>query len=103
MSSESLGLTVLAIKADELPAWVETQGRLAECLNLPAHTADCVGRVAVERKVVVLIDQLDTLAGLVDLRSGRLRVLLDLIDTLADRPNVHLVCSCREFEYNHDG
>ena len=43
------------------------------------------------------------MADLADLRSERLHVLLNLIDKLAGHPRVHVICSCREFEYLHDG
>ena len=33
----------------------------------------------------------------------RLHVLLNLVQRVGGRPNVHVVCSCREFEHRHDG
>ena len=64
------GTACLGIKADTLNANVDSLGKLAERLQLPATVADCVTAIAAEEKVVVLIDQLDALADLVDLRSG---------------------------------
>src|SRR5690606_8469980 len=52
--------------------------------------------------VVLIIDQLDALAGYVDLRTGRLSALLNLVRKLGMRRNVHIVLSARTFEYNHD-
>ena len=94
------GMAVLAIKADQLRSAVDSAAKLAERLDLPVLTDQAVLAVG---PVVVLLDQLDALADLADLRSERLHVLLNLIDKLAGHPGVHVVCSCREFEYQHDG
>ncbi|QDU12456.1 ATPase family associated with various cellular activities (AAA) [Gimesia maris] len=96
------GFACLGIKADTLDVNVDTLGKLAERLQLPATVADCVMTIAQEHKVVVLIDQLDALADLVDLRSERLNVLLNLIHQLAETSNVYIIASSREFEFNHD-
>jgi hypothetical protein len=61
-----------------------------------------VWSLAASEKVVLPLDQLDALAALVDLPSGRLNVLLNLVREVDDLPNVHIVCSCREFEHRHD-
>jgi hypothetical protein len=96
------GQTLLALKADTLSTGVDSLGKLSEELHLPALVTDCILALAASGKVLVLIDQLDALADLVDLRSERLNVLLNLIKQLSDQPNVHVVCSCREFEHGHD-
>jgi hypothetical protein len=96
------GQPVLAIKADTLGTGVDSLGKLSEELHLPALVAGCVRALAACGKVVVLVDQLDALADLVDLRSERLNVLLTLIKQLSNQPNVHVICSCRVFEHGHD-
>ena len=96
------GATVLAIKADILGEEVKDAATLAAFLNLPASVGEHVRRLAASQKVVLLLDQLDALAALVDLRSGRLNVLLNLIREVDELPNIHIVCSCREFEHRHD-
>ena len=97
-----LGYPVLGIKADKLEHSVNSPARLAQQLRLPALPDACVRFLATGERVVVLIDQLDALADLVDLRSERLNVLLDLVRRLHGLPNVHIVCSCRQFEFRHD-
>ncbi|MDB5308651.1 MAG: hypothetical protein JWO38_2853 [Gemmataceae bacterium] len=97
------GFSVLAIKADQLWRSIDSPAKLAERLTLPAPTDQAVLAVADVEPVVVLLDQLDALADLADLKSDRLHVLLNLIHGLAGQPGVHVVCSCREFEYQHDG
>ena len=96
------GASVLAIKADAIDPAVKTLADLTGDLKLPLDVLECIRRVAATREVVVLIDQLDALASIVDLRSERLNVLLDLILELSDEKNVRVVCSCRSFEYRHD-
>jgi len=58
--------------------------------------------VAAEISHKLQIDQLDALAGYVDLRTGRLSVLLNLVRALGNKRNVHIVLSARRFEYEHD-
>lgn len=99
---EAKAIAFLGIKADLLDVNVDSLGKLTERLQLPATLVDCVRAMAREEKVVVLIDQLDALADLVDLRSVRLNVLLDLVNQLADIPNVFVIASSRTFEFNHD-
>jgi hypothetical protein len=96
------GVTVLAIKADNLGEEVKDAATLAAALGLPAPVGEHVRSLAASEKIVLLLDQLDALAALVDLRSGRLNVLLNLVREVDELPNVHIVCSCREFEHRHD-
>lgn len=95
-------IPVLALKADRLDLVISDLATLSEQLLLPADVVDCVDALARNGRVVVLIDQLDALADLVDLRSGRLNALLQLIKRLSGRLNVHVVASCRAFEHGHD-
>ncbi|OYP35052.1 hypothetical protein CGZ80_13695 [Rhodopirellula sp. MGV] len=96
------GYVVLSIKADTLPTNVDTTSRLSDHLHLPASIQKCINLVRPEKKCVVLIDQLDALSDLVDLKSERLGVLLELISTLDGTPKVHIVASSRLFEFRRD-
>ena len=87
------GISCLAIKADTLDINVDSIGKLSERLNLPATVDACITALAASEKVVVLIDQLDALSDLVDLRSERLNVLLELINRLSFVPNVCVIAS----------
>lgn len=102
ISLRESGVACLAIKADTLDVHVDTLGKLAERLDFSGTVADCVKTLAATEKVVVLIDQLDAVADLVDLRSDRLNVLLNLIHELAETPNVYVIASSRTFEFAHD-
>jgi hypothetical protein len=96
------GYTVIAIKADQLPVSVRDDKTLGKSLGLEASAARTILRLAVDQKVVVLVDQLDSVADLVDLKTERLNALIDLVHALANHPNVHVVCSSRIFEFHHD-
>ena len=96
------GHFLLAIKADMVPAEIHTQKQLSEWLALPVIVESCIRELAREHKVILLIDQLDALCTLVDIRTERLSVLIDLANKLNTIPNVHTILSCRDFEFNYD-
>lgn len=95
------GYDLAAIKADLLPLSVDTPEAFAQWLNLPDLFDQCISRLSIDNSVVLLIDQLDALCDLIDLHTERLTVLLDTVANLP-RENVHLVLSCRDFEFRHD-
>jgi hypothetical protein len=93
---------VLAIKADILDPEVADEAGLQRQLMLGEAPSALLSRLANSGPVVLIIDQLDALAGFVDLRTGRLNVLLHLIRRLGGRKNVHILLSARTFEFHHD-
>ena len=99
---EQLKWPILAIKADQLPQEVATEEQLAEHLGLPSRPSELIIRLAKLRPVVLVIDQLDALAGHLDLRLGRLNVLMNLVRRLGEVDNVNIVLSSRTFEFEHD-
>jgi hypothetical protein len=101
-ASDHGAAAVLAIKADRLPAAVNSRSELASYLRLPADADTCVRIIARDQPVLLLLDQLDALAELLDLRSERLNVLLELMESLRDVENVHVVASCRTFDRQYD-
>lgn len=96
------GCTVFAVKADFLSTEVRTEDDWQRELQLPASPSNLILQLAVLQPVYVVIDQLDALANQLDLRSGRLNVLLNLVRRIGGVPNVHLLLSARTFEFNHD-
>ena len=96
------GVVLLALKADQLPADVETLGDLDRWIDTPVPLVEALQRLARERQVVLLIDQLDALADLMDQRSHRLSALLRLVNAVAKVRNLQVLLSCREFEYRND-
>ncbi len=96
------GATVFALKSDFLSTEVRTETDLQRELQLPAPPSDLILLLAAMQPVYVFIDQLDALASQLDLRSGRLNVLLNLVRRIGGVPNVHVLLSARTFEFNHD-
>lgn len=92
----------LAIKADLLAPSVATEEDLRAHCNLPLLPSEMLTALSATKPVVLIIDQLDALAGYLDLRTGRLSVLLNLVRRLASKPNINIVLSARTFEFEHD-
>lgn len=96
-------MPVIAIKADKVPNSVDDRAKLQKYLNLPADLISSVEALVLTRgKVLIIVDQLDALSDLVDLKSERLNVLLDFIQDVSKIEGVHIICSSRWFEYRHD-
>lgn len=96
------GSTIFALKADFLSIKVRTETDLQDELGLTALPSELILRLAALQPVYVFIDQLDALASQLDLQSGRLNVLLNLVRRVGGMPNVHILLSARTFEFNHD-
>jgi SpoVK/Ycf46/Vps4 family AAA+-type ATPase len=99
---ERTGTLLLALKTDQLPQNVERLGDLDAFLDLQIPLVDTILELARRERVVLLIDQLDALASLMDQRTNRLHVVLRLIHRLKGTTNVHLVISCRQFDFQYD-
>lgn len=93
---------LIALKADAMSNTYDTLEKLQVALGLPVPLIELIKSRTVEKKVFVLIDQVDVLADLSDLHGGRLNVILNLVRRLAGAQNVHVICSCRLFEAEHD-
>ena len=96
------GVALLALKADLLPPDLGTLSALDDYLGTPASVAECLKELAASRTVVFLIDQLDAVSELMVLRTSRLTVLLSLINRLRGIENLHILLSCRSFEFEYD-
>ncbi len=92
---------LLAIKADDLSNTVNTIEDLQQDIQISRHPKEAVKAIANTEKVILLIDQLDAISELLDRQPGRLNILLSLIQSLSDTQNVHIVATCREFEFRH--
>ena len=97
-----IGWPVLAIKSDLLHADISTEEELQTHLALDAPPSDLLQRLARFQRVLLILDQLDGLAGYLDLRTARLSVLLSFVRRLGGIDNVHIVLSSRTFEFEHD-
>ena len=96
------GWPVLAIKADMLDADASGESELQEHLGLDAKPSDFLEQLAETKPVLLVLDQVDALAGYIDLRTARLSILLNLVRRLGRTDNIHIVISSRTFEFHHD-
>ena len=96
------GWPVLAIKADLIDAEVSNEGELGEFLGLTGKPSSILRDLAAFGPVLLIIDQLDALAGYLDVKTARLSILLNLVRRLGRLENVHVVLSSRVFEFQHD-
>ena len=96
------GWPVLAIKADMLDADISGESELQEHLGLDAKPSDFLEQLAETVPVLLILDQVDALAGHIDLRTARLSVLLNLVRRLGRTHNTHIVVASRTFEFQHD-
>lgn len=97
------GYALLAIKADYLGNQVNSLEDLKhdDQLHLSTDLLYAIKSVANKERVILLVDQLDAVSELLDRQPGRLNVLLNLIQSLAGTKNIHIVATCREFEFRH--
>lgn len=96
------GLTVFAIKADLLDVSVMNEADLQRCLDLPEAPSVMLQRLSEHGPVILIIDQLDALASYLDMQTGRLSTLINLVRRVGKTKNIHTVLSSRTFEFNHD-
>jgi hypothetical protein len=100
------GVGFLAIKADLLPVAVTDLRSLARELGLRGSIESEIGKLLRAGPAVLLIDQLDAVSDVMDRKSERMRVLLELaaLHRVAegDGPPLHVLVSSRPFEAKHD-
>ena len=97
------GLPLLAIKADMFPHDVSFDEWGRTVIGYDLTFFDVVQAISANEELVVLIDQLDALASRVDQTSFRLNELVSFIAKCNELSNVHVISSCRDFEYTYDG
>jgi hypothetical protein len=98
-SVRNRGWALLAIKADLLQSGTsQTLVQVAGEVTIE----DAILAIARTKKIVVIIDQVDAIAELLDRTTDRLNVVLNLVHRIAQFHNVHVVLSSREFEYRTD-
>jgi hypothetical protein len=99
---EANGTVLLALKTDQLPSTIATLDDLDAHVGAGTSIIDSVREIAARERVVLLIDQLDALASLMDQKTSRLSAVLQLVYRLKSTPNIHLLISCREFDFRYD-
>jgi nucleoside phosphorylase len=98
----ALGWPVLAIKGDLLAPDISSEEGLQSHLALDELPAVLLRRLAKLQPTLLILDQLDALAGYLDLRTSRLSTLLNLVRKVGGTDDIHIVLSSRTFEFEHD-
>lgn len=100
------GTGLLAIKADLLPADLRDLGDLTRALRLSRDIGVELDALLRAGSAVLIIDQLDAVSDVMDRKSERMRLLLQLAGRYRpqdeDAPNLHVLVSSRPFEAAHD-
>jgi hypothetical protein len=102
---EADGMTVFAVKADQLRPDVANFSDISRDLGLQRPIDETISALAAVEPVVVIIDQLDAVSEVMDRSGGRMRLLLNLTRRLArdgEGGPVHVLVSSRPFEANYD-
>ena len=90
------GSALLALKTDALPSDVRRAGDLVE--DVPGGLVRGIQALTRREPVVIVLDQLDALSDVSDVRSERLNAVLDLVGWLGGVTGIHIVASVRPFE-----
>ena len=96
------GTVLLAIKADQLPRSTATLRDLEDWIGSDVPATQALRQLVNDHRVVVLIDQLDALSELMDQHSERLGALIRFINSIRGFQRLHVIVSCREFEFRND-
>ncbi|MFZ5895536.1 MAG: NACHT domain-containing protein [Myxococcota bacterium] len=96
------GWNVVAIKADRLPAGISNLRGLEYHLGIEIPLTEAIYALSRTGKTVLILDQLDALSDLVDLRTERLSALLALVSETCGYENLNVICSVRDFDFRHD-
>lgn len=96
------GTPVLAIRAERLEQGIDTLEKLGPWLGLSESPVRILEVLGSQRPTVLIIDQLDALCDLMDARTRRLDMLLQLVRAARRMEGVAVVLSSREFEMRHD-
>ena len=96
------GVLLLAIKADQLPRSTSTLHDVDEWIGSDVPATEALRKLALDVRVVVLIDQLDALSDLMDQHTERLGTLIRFVNSIRSVQNLVVVVSCREFEFRND-
>lgn len=98
------GAPVVTLKADQVPVAVRTEADLCAWMGVPGRSlASALERLAEDAATTtLLVDQLDALASLVDLNTGRLHLILEVLARACSTPGVRVVASMRELESRYD-
>lgn len=100
MRLEQEGTPVLAIKSDIVFDSSDTS--LDRSLNLGAPAAEAIKQIALDQKVVILIDQVDALSAVLSADRRPLESINTFINEVTRIANVRVIVSCRQYDFDYE-
>lgn len=97
---EAEGTPVLSIKSDNI--FDSSDCTVDKALNLGAPAATVIRQIALDQKVVVLIDQIDALSAVLSADRRPLASITAFINEITCIPNVRVIISCRQYDFDYE-
>ena len=97
---EQEGTPVLAIKSDIV--FDSSDTTLDRALNLGAPAAEAIKQIALDQKVVILIDQVDALSAVLSADRRPLESINTFINEVTRIANVRVIVSCRQYDFDYE-
>ena len=99
---QASGELVIAFRADDIERNQKANECLGDRIGYRRGFVEFIEECQMFASLTVMIDQLDALADLVDMTSGRLNDVIEIIRQISRFKNTKIICVCREFEREHD-
>lgn len=97
---EAEGIPVLGIKSDNI--FDSSDSTIDKALNLGAPAATVIRQIALDQKVVILIDQVDALSAVLSSDRRPLASITAFINEITCIPNVRVIISCRQYDFDYE-
>ena len=97
---EKEGTPVLGIKSDII--FDSSDSTIDKALNLGAPAASVIKEIALDQKVVILIDQIDALSAVLSADRRPLASITAFINEITLIPNVRVIVSCRQYDFDYE-
>ena len=97
---EQEGTPVLGIKSDII--FDSSDSTIDKALNLGSPVASVIKEIALDQKVVILIDQIDALSAVLSADRRPLASITAFINEITRIPNVRVIVSCRQYDFDYE-
>ena len=97
---ENEGTPVLGIKSDII--FDSSDSTIDKALNLGSPAATVIKEIALDQRVVILIDQIDALSAVLSADRRPLASITSFINEITRIPNVRVIVSCRQYDFDYE-
>ena len=97
---EAEGTPVLGIKSDIV--FDSSDSTIDKALNLGAPATTVIREIALDQKVVILIDQIDALSAVLSADRRPLASINSFVNEITCIPNVRVIISCRQYDFDYE-